>query len=225
MRKLCSAVFGLPRTLWFNFRYLPLKQAVHLPIVLAANVRIRHMKRSGIVLASERSRKRFAIHVGFHSVEPIDEYSQHTILSVSGARGELIFNGTAHIGRGAIIHVAGGRLSLGNNFAVSGTTSIVCKNSITIGNDVQLSYKGLIIDNDAHKIYDESGQLIINTAPIVIGDNVWVAPNVNIMKGAVIPDNTVVASTGLVNKPFYEKNSIIGGIPAKKLKTIGSWRV
>ena len=31
---------GIIKTVWFNFRYLPFKQAVHLPFVLARNVRL-----------------------------------------------------------------------------------------------------------------------------------------------------------------------------------------
>ena len=31
---------GIIKTIWFNFRYLPFKQAVHLPFVLARNVRV-----------------------------------------------------------------------------------------------------------------------------------------------------------------------------------------
>lgn len=164
------------------------------------------------------------IRVGFHCVEPVDPFSTHTILTVEKG-GRLIFNGSAHIGRGAIIHVAAGELILGNNFAISGTTSIVCRNSITIGDDVQFSYNGLVQDSDAHNIYGEDGRRFPNTLPIKIGHKVWIAPNVTIQKGAEIASNTVVASNSLVNKKFTEGSALIGGIPARFLKHIRGWEI
>jgi len=57
--------------------------------------------------------------------------------------------------------------------------------------------------------------------PIIIGDNCWICNTSSISAGAIIPDNTIVTSNSLVNKDFsaIEKNSIIGGIPAKLIKT------
>ncbi len=164
------------------------------------------------------------IRIGFHCVEPLDTYSSHTILAIE-KHGTIIFNGTAHIGRGAIIHVSGGRLVLGNNFAISGSTSIVCKNHISIGDNVQFSYNGLVLDSDAHKIFDEDGHQYQNSAPIKIGDKVWIAPNVTIQKGSQIASNTVVASNSLINKQYLESSILIGGIPAKILKHIRNWEL
>lgn len=225
MNKILSAVLGLPFTLWLNFRYLPFKQARYLPIILAGNVRIRRIVGQIIIDTGTHSKVYTGmIRIGFHCVEPIDNYSVHTILCVEKS-GKLKFLGSSHIGKGAIIHIAGGTLILGDNFAISGTTSIVCKNKITIGKDVQLSYNGLIIDSDAHKIYDNNGNAFSNTMPIAIDDHVWIAPNVTIQKGSHIPSNSVVASNSLVNKCFSEIGSIIGGIPAKVLKHISNWEI
>lgn len=224
MYKILSAILGLPKTIWFNFRYLPFRQAVHFPIVLANNARIRNMYLGGVKIANNQRITIGMIRVGFHNVEPLDTYSTHTILCAEKG-GYVCFNGRAHIGRGAILHISGGVLELGNNFAISGNTSIVCKNKIKIGDDVQFSYEGLVMDSDAHKIYDEAGKRVPNTAPIEIGNKVWVAPNVTIQKGSKISDNTVVASNSLVNKYFDTPCLLIGGIPAKKIKLISGWEL
>ena len=224
MNKILSALLGLPKTIWFNLRYLPLKQGICFPIILAFNVKIRKMYLGGVKFSNNELVKLGIIRIGFHCVEPLDTYSTHTILAIE-KHGTIIFNGTAHIGHGAIIHVAGGRLVLGNNFAISGNTSIVCKNHISIGDNVQFSYNGLVLDSDAHKIFDENGNQFPNSAPIKIGDNVWIAPNVTIQKGSQISSNTVVASNSLVNKNFTENSILIGGIPAKILKHIRNWEL
>ena len=223
MGKLYSALLGIPKTIWFNFRYLPIKQAIKLPFIFAGNVRFR--KLSGIVkIIDEKNITTGMIRIGFHCVEPLDTYGIHTILSIE-SDGKMIFKGTAHIGRGAILHVAGGTLTMGDNFAISGSTSIVCKNNISIGDDVQFSYNGLVMDSDAHKIFDISGREYPNTSPIIIGNKVWIAPNVTIQKGSEIASNTVVASNSLVNRKFYDEGAIIGGIPCRILKKIKGWEL
>lgn len=210
MNKIVSAILGIPKTLWFNFRYLPFNQAIRLPFLLSCKVKVRKSYRGGIKISKKYKPTRFEIRIGFHQVEPTDNYSIHTIIDVRQG-GIMEFSGDAHIGIGAILFVGNnGYLKMGKNFAISGTTSIVCKNRIEIGNNVQFSYKSLIIDSDAHKIYDLDGRLLNNTAPIVIGSRVWIAPNVSILKGSVIPDNVVVASNSLVNKEFRNSGCIIG---------------
>lgn len=56
-------------------------------------------------------------------------------------------------------------------------------------------------------------------APISIGNNVWVGRNVIVMGGVKIGDNSIVATGAVVTKdvpPF----SIVGGVPAKVIKTL-----
>lgn len=56
-------------------------------------------------------------------------------------------------------------------------------------------------------------------APITIGNNVWVGRNVIVMGGVTIGDNSIVATGAVVTKdvpPF----TIVGGVPAKVIKTL-----
>ena len=56
---------------------------------------------------------------------------------------------------------------------------------------------------------------------IEIGDYCWISNNCTIMPGTVIPPYTIVASHSMVNKDFshLEKYSVIGGMPARFLKS------
>jgi acetyltransferase-like isoleucine patch superfamily enzyme len=57
-----------------------------------------------------------------------------------------------------------------------------------------------------------------NDEDVIIEDDVWVGCNVTILKGVVIGRGSVVAAGALVNKSCLPY-SIIGGVPAKMLKT------
>ena len=57
-------------------------------------------------------------------------------------------------------------------------------------------------------------------APIVLGKNVWVGSNSTILQGVTIGDNAVVAAGAVVTKDV-PADTVVGGVPARKLKTIG----
>ena len=219
---LFTRLLTLPRTIWFNFRYLPFNQAIYLPIWVANNVRVRALYRGGIKLSGKLSIG--LIRIGYHCADAVDIYSAHTVIDIRRG-GYLVFNQDAHIGRGALICVKGGSLILGKNFAISGTTSIVCSHNIVIGDDVQFSWNTLVMDSDAHVIWDKNNNEYPNYASITIGHKVWIAANCTLLKGTNIPNNCVVASNSLLNKKYLNSDSIIGGMPARELKEIGGWRL
>lgn len=224
-----GVLFSIPKTIWFNFRYLPLFQAIKLPIWVALNVRIKSMYRSGIILSKDAARFN-SVHIGYHKADAVDTYAAHTVLCIekgdAGGGGKLIITDDAHIGHGAIIHVKKeGILQLGKNFAISGTTSIVCSKRIKIGDDVQFSWNSLVMDSDAHKIFDETGREVNMPSPIVIGNKVWIAANCTILKGTKISDHTVVGCNSLLNKEFPSSHVLIVGMPGKIVKKLGDWEL
>lgn len=222
INKWLRIVLAMPRTVYFNLRYLPLRQAVHLPIWIANNVRIRDMYRGGIVI--DAPVRMAMIRVGFHQVDAICIYSLKTILNIHKP-GKLVFKGEAHIGHGAIISCVGGVMTVGDNFAVSGNTSFVCYKEITIGRDVQFAWDSLVMDSDAHKIYNQEGVSINEDKPVIIGDKVWLACQNTVLKGTVIGNNCVVGANSLLNKAYTEDGVIIAGSPARIVKKISGWEL
>jgi maltose O-acetyltransferase len=55
--------------------------------------------------------------------------------------------------------------------------------------------------------------------PITIGNNVWIGGGAIINPGVTLGDNTVVASGAVVTRSF-DGNVVIGGVPARILRTI-----
>lgn len=57
----------------------------------------------------------------------------------------------------------------------------------------------------------------------MIGNHVWIGKNVLVGKGVKISSNSVVAAYSKVTNRFDDENIIVGGIPAKTLKTGINW--
>ena len=55
--------------------------------------------------------------------------------------------------------------------------------------------------------------------PVTIGNDVWIGGNVTILPGITIGDNVVVAAGAVVTKDV-PPNTLVGGVPAIKIKDI-----
>lgn len=95
---------------------------------------------------------------------------------------------------------------------------------IDIGKDCMFADNIDLRTGDSHSIIDSLTNKRINYAKdIIIGNHVWIASNVSILKGVQIAENSVVATRAVLTKSFEDKNILIGGIPAKKLKENINW--
>lgn len=116
-----------------------------------------------------------------------------------------------------------GHLVIGENVGLSATT-IVCKDSITIGDNVKIGGGCTIIDTNFHPINyvernDPATSNVGKTSPIIIGNNVFVGMSSIILKGVSIGQNSVIAAGSVVAKDI-PMNEIWGGNPAKFIKKI-----
>lgn len=55
--------------------------------------------------------------------------------------------------------------------------------------------------------------------PVKIGKNVWIGAGAIILPGVTIGDNAIIAAGAVVSKDV-EKNTVVGGVPARKIKDI-----
>ena len=117
-------------------------------------------------------------------------------------------------------------LEIEADFYVNGKLNIeFCDNTkVHIGQDCMFSYGILIRTGDGHKITTlKSSKRINPNQDVFIGNHVWIAGNAVILKGAYIPDNTIVGAASLVNKKFTTKNTVVAGIPADVKKRGVKW--
>ena len=111
----------------------------------------------------------------------------------------------------------GATINIGKRTTIGYHTFIFSSQKIEIGDDCLIAPFVYVVDSN-HQI--EKG-IKINlqpnvTDPIKIGNDVWIASNVTILKGVVIGDGAIIASNSVVNKSIPE-NEIWGGSPAKKI--------
>lgn len=120
----------------------------------------------------------------------------------------------------AALIVKNGELRIGHSAFVGIGTVITCRHSIIIGDHALIAEYVTIRDQD-HRYGGEvpTAQNGFETAPIRIGDNVWIGAKATITRGVTIGDNAVIAA-GAVVVSDVPANMIMGGVPAKALKSI-----
>lgn len=137
---------------------------------------------------------------------------------------------------------------LGNNSKIGAFSKVIASGSLSdIGKGIRIGHNvgigeyaylggagGLEIDDDCiigqylschpeNHIYHDTTTLIrlqgVERKGIYIGKNCWIGAKVTITDGVNIGNNCVIAAGAVVTKSFAA-NSVIGGVPAKLLKTI-----
>jgi len=105
-------------------------------------------------------------------------------------------------------------LELGEYVAIDDAVNLYSAAKITIGTKVAISREAFIC-TASHDISKPNRPLI--TAPIVIGDGVWIGARAIILPGVTIGEGAVVAAGSVVTKDV-EPFTVVGGNPAKFIK-------
>lgn len=110
----------------------------------------------------------------------------------------------------------GGHLELGNSF-INSDCKIRCFDSITIGDGCAISHDFTCLDSNAHMLDGSRG-----TAPVRIGNHVWIGTRVTVLPGVAIGDGAVVAAGSVVTKDV-PAGSLVAGSPARVIKEHVEW--
>jgi acetyltransferase-like isoleucine patch superfamily enzyme len=127
-----------------------------------------------------------------------------------------------------------GKVKIGNYNWTSLRTQIVCANYVEIGDYCMFGRDVYISDTNEHPI-DPVERLnstitfwndrtvnryhLVDNSPVRIGNNVWIGERAIILKGVQIGNNSVIAAGSVVTKDVPE-NMVVGGNPAKKIKSL-----
>lgn len=120
---------------------------------------------------------------------------------------------------GVLILTYGGNIKIGKRCNINPYCILYGHGGLTIGDDVMIAGANMIIPNN-HKFSDLNQPISLQGSTnigIVIEDNVWIAHGCSILDGVVIESGAIVAAGAVVNKKVFS-NTIVGGIPAKKIK-------
>ncbi len=207
---------GIPKSIYVNFRLLPFKEAIRLPIIVSRKTILSSLSGS-VSLAKVKTG---IVRIGFGNVELIDYDYQRTILYI---KGHIHFEGKTKIGLASRIMVHG-QLRLGEGFLLSGNGTIICNHKITIGDNSSIAWETLLMDTDEHPIYDNDKNILNPDKPIYIGNDVWIAARCVLLKGAYIGDGCIVGANSLITKKFDVEKSVIAGNPARVIKQAITWK-
>lgn len=220
LRKLLR--IALLKTIWVNFYCLPIRQAVKLPILLAKGIRISSIRRGSIQFIDNQYVVRLGmVRIGFQDLEW--SYNKKSLLNIQGV---LVIKGDGYhtFSPGLSLAIApGAKVVLGNNFSCSHNNRITIFKSLIVGDNNMWSFDNIIMDTDAHCIYNNKGEMISHNADIIFGDHVWLGCRNVILKGVSIPDGSIIGAGGIVTKSLPKENAIYVG--NKMIKEGVSWNI
>jgi acetyltransferase-like isoleucine patch superfamily enzyme len=110
------------------------------------------------------------------------------------------------------------RLKIGKRCSIGDRTEIHCGESVAIGDRVIIAWDCNILDRDYHSV-DATQE---RTAPVSIGNDVWIGCRSIVLKGVNIGDGAVVAAGSVVTKDV-PAHTLVAGNPAEIKKEVAGW--
>lgn len=152
----------------------------------------------------------------------------HVRIRINGNNNTIRIGNNCYIGKNCSLWLEGNGLliDIGDKCTFTHDTQLCAQENnskIIIGNDCMFSHHINVRTSDSHFIYDtQNGQRLNMPLDVIIGNHVWVAPEVKIMKGCKIGNGSIIGSNAVVTKDVSE-NTLAVGIPAKTVKSNVSW--
>lgn len=140
-----------------------------------------------------------------------------------GKKSSVHFGHSISFGPGVnLIVKENAKLSIDHSTYFTSDSHIECVNTISIGSNCAISWNVTIIDDNHHKVKYRDA-LLPERKNVKIGNNVWIGCHCVILPGTIIADNCIVAAGSVVKGEFPE-GSLIGGNPAKIIRSETSWQ-
>jgi acetyltransferase-like isoleucine patch superfamily enzyme len=113
-------------------------------------------------------------------------------------------------------------LVIGSNVSIHRGCYVDAAGGISIGNDVSIAHNSSILSSD-HQWMDSNLPIRDNPvkfAHVMIENDVWIGCGVRILSGITIESRSVVAAGAVVTKNV-STGTLVGGVPARFIKSIG----
>ncbi|MFT3903285.1 MAG: sugar O-acetyltransferase [Niabella sp.] len=111
----------------------------------------------------------------------------------------------------------GKHTKIGKNVFINFDCTFLDLGGITIEDNVLIAPKVNLL-SEGHPVSPENRQSLM-VGHIHIKKNAWIGANATILPGVTIGENAIVAAGAVVSKDVPD-NTVVGGIPAKIIKTI-----
>lgn len=147
--------------------------------------------------------------------------------------GQIIIGKQCLIDASLVTNTANSKINIGNDTFIGGGTIIESACSITIENNVLISYQCIIQDSDNHStrfslrkndVADWKNNEFHNwevtpQKPVLIKDGAWIGARVIILKGVIIGEGCIIGAGSVVTKSIPDW-TIAAGNPAKIIRAI-----
>jgi acetyltransferase-like isoleucine patch superfamily enzyme/GT2 family glycosyltransferase len=138
---------------------------------------------------------------------------------------DVLGTGNVRLGRDALIYPGvhletqgTGRIEIGDGVVLSRGVHIVAFDRVTLGDGVMIGEYSSLRDANHRQSVDSIRDSGHDHAPIAVGRNAWIGRGVTVLKGVALGDSCVVAANAVVTRRVTA-GSVVGGVPAKALKT------
>lgn len=111
----------------------------------------------------------------------------------------------------------GRHIKIGKNVFINHACSFLDLGGIVIEDDVMIGPRVNLITENHPVNPSQRKSLVLNS--IYIKRNAWIGAGVTILPGITIGENSIIAAGAVVNKNIPD-NTIVGGIPAKVIKSL-----
>lgn len=150
----------------------------------------------------------------YNALDPLDYEGQHKILKENlGSIGDKVWIAQGFkCDNGKNIHI-------GSNFTGNYNIIMLDIREVNIGDNVMIGPNTMIVTVN-HPMTPMGRRKHLGIAkPVNIGNDVWIGGNCTILPGVTIGNNVVVAAGAVVTHDVPD-NTLVGGVPAKKIKDL-----
>lgn len=123
------------------------------------------------------------------------------------------------------INGAGVVVRIGHDFDAKSVKIVAWGADVQIGDGCLFAEDIEMRSGDIHRVLDAETEAWLNPPErIRVGDRVWVGSHVSFLKGAAVPEDSVVATRAVVTRPFTEPGTVLVGAPAHAARDGVVWR-
>ena len=204
------------KTLYFNFKKFPVSIAKKLPVFFYGKVKFHGIKGEIIINAPVKTGM-----IGFGQLYETTSRSAGTAFFC--LEGKIVFKGHVQFGKDYLVSILkNAYFEMGHMASLGSNGKIICTNSIIMGTYTRVGFESQIIDTNGHgMIHTLSGEKYPISSEIILGSYNFIGNRNSIMQKTITPNYCTITSNSLCNKDYsyLGENILIGGIPAKLIKT------
>ena len=203
----------LLHSIYFNFHYLPYRQAIKLPILV---YKPHFLSLKGTVKIECEHVYMGMIRLGFRTcgIYPNAGFTWENLGGSVIFQGECLVGNDSYLSFGTKTHVI-----FGDDFRNTAALKLVSYKGIKFGIKTRMGWGTLIMDTNFHPLYDMKRDVYKKASgPIEIGDYNWFGTQCKIMHSVKTPERCIFGMNTVVTRNCVMKSyCVMGGEPVRIL--------